>query len=162
MKLFRVICCLFVLLLSLIVFAFVPRSQASAASGLVTKGDVEAILHAGYPSTGCAPIFQAHPVPGFEDCTRAAIIPFNIGSVRHYCVDDWHIVRFIYFTGVDNVDIFTKKQAIDELNRSFAGGPAQNTPVVFKLIDKSNAPDTKGWLGDYDFKAEYRKLWGVK
>ena len=36
-------------------------------------------------------------------------------------------------------------QAIDELNRSFAGGPAQNTPVVFKLIDKSNAPDTKGW-----------------
>jgi ribose transport system substrate-binding protein len=53
-------------------------------------------------------------------------------------------------------------QAIDELNRSFAGGPAQNTPVVFKLIDKNNAPDTKGWLGDYDFKAEYRKLWGVK
>jgi ribose transport system substrate-binding protein len=53
-------------------------------------------------------------------------------------------------------------QAIDELNRSFAGAPAQNTPVVFKLIDKSNVPDTKGWLGDYDFKAEYRKLWGVK
>jgi hypothetical protein len=114
MKLFRVTYCLFVLLLFLIVFAFVPRSQASAASGLVTHGDVEAILHAGYPSTGCAPLFQAHPVPGFEDCTRAAIIPFNIGSVRHYCVDDWHIVRFIYITGVDNVDIFTKKQAVDE------------------------------------------------
>ncbi len=53
-------------------------------------------------------------------------------------------------------------QAVDELNRSFAGAPAQNTPVVFKLIDSTNVPDTKGWLGDYDFKAEYRKLWGLK
>jgi len=53
-------------------------------------------------------------------------------------------------------------QAVDELNRSFAGAPAQNTPVVFKLIDKSNVPNTKGWLGDYDFKARYRKLWGLK
>jgi hypothetical protein len=115
MKLFRVTCCLFVLLLSLIVFVFIPRSQASAASGLVTHGDVEKILHAGYTSTGCAPLFQVHPVPGFEDCTRATIIPFNVGSVRHNCVDDWHIVRLIWITGVDNVDIFTKKQAVDEL-----------------------------------------------
>jgi ribose transport system substrate-binding protein len=53
-------------------------------------------------------------------------------------------------------------QAIDELNRSFAGDKAQNTAVVFKLIDKSNVPDTKGCLGDYDYKAQYRKMWGVK
>jgi ribose transport system substrate-binding protein len=52
-------------------------------------------------------------------------------------------------------------QAVDELNRSFSGSPAQNTPVVFKLIDKTNVPDTKGWLGDFDFKSQYRKLWAL-
>ena len=46
MKLFRIMFSLVVLLLSLVVFAFVPLSQASAASSRVTKGDVEAILHA--------------------------------------------------------------------------------------------------------------------
>jgi hypothetical protein len=74
MKLLRVTCCLLVLLLSLIVFAFVPRSQASAASGLVTKGDVEAILQAPYKAGDI--IFHKHPVPGFEgDFPRAAITP---------------------------------------------------------------------------------------
>lgn len=108
MKLFRVTCCCCVLFLSLVVFAPLSGSQASAASGLVTKGDVEAILHAGYPSTGCAPLLQVHLVPGFEDCRRAAIIPFNIGSVRHYCKDVWHIVRFILINGVDNVYVFVR------------------------------------------------------
>jgi hypothetical protein len=46
MKLFRVTCCCFVLFLSLVVFAQVPWSQASAASARVTKGNVEALLHA--------------------------------------------------------------------------------------------------------------------
>jgi hypothetical protein len=116
MKLFRVTCCCGMLILSLVVFALPPGSQASAASGLVTQGDVEAILHAGYPSTGCAPLFQVHPVRGFEDCTRATLIPFSDVSGRHYCVNDWHIVRLIWGTAIDNVYIFTKKQAIDELN----------------------------------------------
>jgi ribose transport system substrate-binding protein len=52
-------------------------------------------------------------------------------------------------------------QAVDELNRAFAGTPPANTPVAYRLIDKGNAPDTKGWLGDVDFRAEFRRLWGV-
>lgn len=53
-------------------------------------------------------------------------------------------------------------QAVDELNRAFAGAPPANTPVAYRLIDKANAPDTKGWMGDVDFRAEFRRLWGVK
>jgi len=52
-------------------------------------------------------------------------------------------------------------QLVDELNRAFAGTPPANTPVAYRLIDKGNAPDTKGWLGDVDFRAEFRRLWGV-
>ena len=44
MKLFRIFCTLLVLLLSLVVFAFVPLSQASAASGRVTQGDPAPLL----------------------------------------------------------------------------------------------------------------------
>ena len=34
--------------------------------------------------------------------------------------------------------------------------------IAFRLIDRSNAPATKGWLGDVDFRADYEKLWGKK
>lgn len=51
-------------------------------------------------------------------------------------------------------------QAIDEMNRAFGKAKPANIPVVFRLIDRSNAPDTKGWLGDVDFRADYEKLWG--
>jgi hypothetical protein len=112
MKLFRVSCCLFVLLLSLVAFAFIPRSQASAASGLVTKGDVEAILHA--DPLG-AILFHEHPVPGFEDFPRAAITPLSFHSGTHYCVDDWHLERITDSNSVDNVFFFTKEQAIADL-----------------------------------------------
>ena len=73
MKLLRVTCCLFVLLLSLVAFAFVPGSQASAASGRVTKGDAEAILQP--VTSGGGILLHEHPVPGFEDYPLAAITP---------------------------------------------------------------------------------------
>lgn len=50
-------------------------------------------------------------------------------------------------------------QAVDELNRAFNGGKPVNKLVPFRLIDKSNVPDTKGWTGDVDFKARYGVLW---
>jgi hypothetical protein len=115
MKILRVTCCLFVLLLSLVAFAFVPRSQASAASGRVTQGDVEAILHAAPNGGSGGIIFHAHPVPGFEDIPLAAITPLSFTSGRHYCVDDWHVVRITTANMVDNVDFFTKEQAIADL-----------------------------------------------
>lgn len=51
-------------------------------------------------------------------------------------------------------------QAADELVRAFAGAEPANITVVDRLIDKDNAPATDGWLGDLDFRAEFRKLWG--
>lgn len=53
-------------------------------------------------------------------------------------------------------------QAADELARSFAGQSAEDTPVPYRLIVKDNAPSTQGWMGDMDFRAEYKRLWGVK
>ena len=51
-------------------------------------------------------------------------------------------------------------QAADELARAFTGAAPANVLVVDRLIDKDNAPATAGWLGDIDFKSEFRKLWG--
>lgn len=115
MKLFRVTCCLFVLLLSLVVFALVPRTQASAASGRVTRGDVEAILHADPDGGSGGILFHAHPVPGFEDYPLAAITPLSDHNGTHFCVDDWHVERIVFFNIVDNVFFFTKEQAIADL-----------------------------------------------
>ncbi len=50
-------------------------------------------------------------------------------------------------------------QAVDELNRAFNNVPAVNMPVPSRLIDKGNVPDTKGWMGDLDYKAQYEALW---
>jgi len=94
---------------SFVLVAF-PR-PASAASGLVTKGDVEAILHA-----GSIMFFHENPVPGFvEDFPRAAITPLSFNSGTHYCVDDWHVVRITDANFVDNVVFFTKEQVIADL-----------------------------------------------
>jgi hypothetical protein len=135
MKLLRITCCCCVLLLSLVVFAFVPGSQASAASGRVTKGDVEAILQT--VTSGGAILFHEHPVPGFEDFPRAAITPLSFHSGTHYCVDDWHVVRIAISQGVDNVVFFTKEQVIADLEATTVtltlDGltlPAIRTPII--------------------------------
>jgi hypothetical protein len=113
MKLFRITYCCFVLLLSLVVFALFPGSQASAASGLVTQGDVESILHA--VTSGGGILFHEHPVPGFEDYPLATITPLSFHSGTHYCVDDWHLVRITDSNSVDKVFFFTKEQVITDL-----------------------------------------------
>ena len=53
-------------------------------------------------------------------------------------------------------------QATDELVRAFAAQPAADTPVAYRLIEKDNAPTTAGWMGDVDFRAEYKRLWGLQ
>jgi len=53
---------------------------------------------------------------------------------------------------------------VDIINRLFAGAdPAGGAGALkVKLVDKSNAGDIVGrWDGDLDFRAAYRKLWGV-
>jgi hypothetical protein len=135
MKLFRITCCCFVMLLSLVVFALIPGSQASAASGRVTKGDVEAILHT--VTSGGGILFHEHPVPGFEDYPFAAITPLSFHSGTHYCLDDWHVVRIAFSNVVDNVFFFTKEQAIADLAATTitlaldgVTLPATRTPII--------------------------------
>jgi hypothetical protein len=96
--------CVLIMLLSLVLMT---AQVATAASGRVTKGDVEAILHAS--TSGGGILFHDHPVPGFEDYPRAAITPLSFHDGTHYCVDDWHVVRIADSNSVDNVDFFTKK-----------------------------------------------------
>jgi ribose transport system substrate-binding protein len=52
-------------------------------------------------------------------------------------------------------------QAIDEFTRAFAGEPAANVPVPWRLLTKANVPSGSGWAGDFDFRSAYRRLWGV-
>jgi hypothetical protein len=142
MKLLRVTCCLMVLLLSLIVFNFVPRSQASAASGLVTKGDVEAILQASYKAGDI--VFHKHPVPGVGgDFPRAAITPLSFHNGTHYCVDDWHVVRITFFNAVDNNPFSTKEQAIADLEATTITLILDGVtlPTIRTPIAKLNAAD---------------------
>ncbi len=108
---------------------------AESTSSLVTKGDVEAILHT--VASGGGILFHEHPVPGFEDYPRAAITPLSFHSGTHYCVDDWHVVRIAISQGVDNVFFFTKEQAIADLEATTVtltlDGvtlPAIRTPII--------------------------------
>lgn len=57
--------------------------------------------------------------------------------------------------------------AIDELNRGFSGMNAEEAMkeediVPLRTITKSNLPAAgEPWRGDFDYAAEYKKLWGV-
>lgn len=116
---------------SFVLVAF-PR-HASAASGRVTKGDVEAILHSGLISF----FHGASTGPSAEDFPRAAITPLSRNNGTHYCVDDWHVVRIAFANVVDNVIFFTKDQAIADLEATTVmltlDGvtlPAIRTPII--------------------------------
>jgi hypothetical protein len=141
MKIHRVTCCLLVLLLALAAFAFFPRFQASAASGVVTKGEVEFILHT--DAGAGAQVLHAHPVQGDDDYPRAIISPLSSQSGAHYCVDDWHLVRIGDFEGVDNVIFFTKEQVISDLeaNTITLTLDGVTLPVTQTPITKFNTAD---------------------
>jgi ribose transport system substrate-binding protein len=53
--------------------------------------------------------------------------------------------------------------AIDQVNRLLNGEEPVDAGVPFKLFIKENLPPKgKPWQGDLDFRAEYRKLWGLE
>ena len=52
-------------------------------------------------------------------------------------------------------------QAVDEFNRAFSGQKAENTPVNWRVLTKSNVPAAGNWTGDYDFQGHYGDLWGL-
>lgn len=54
---------------------------------------------------------------------------------------------------------------IDNLNRHFNGQKLWpgTKYIEFRLLDKTNLPKAgKSWQGDVDFRARFKKLWGVK
>lgn len=52
--------------------------------------------------------------------------------------------------------------AMDTLNRVFAGEPAANSGISIGLVDKEHPPtNSSEYVPPVDFKAAYRKAWGV-
>ncbi|WP_238558684.1 sugar ABC transporter substrate-binding protein [Paraburkholderia phenoliruptrix] len=57
---------------------------------------------------------------------------------------------------------------IDNLNRLMQGQPTVNQGIPVRLFDKTNISTlsdyemSHGWQGGYDFRAAYRKLWGMQ
>jgi ribose transport system substrate-binding protein len=57
--------------------------------------------------------------------------------------------------------------AVDELNRGFSGESAEEAMkeediVPLRTIDENDLPEAgEPWRGDYDYEAEYKKIWGV-
>jgi ribose transport system substrate-binding protein len=52
-------------------------------------------------------------------------------------------------------------QAVDELSRAFNKRKPENTPVPWRLLDKSNVPSSGGWAGDFDFESKFAQIWGA-
>jgi ribose transport system substrate-binding protein len=52
-------------------------------------------------------------------------------------------------------------QAMDALARAFADQDPETVEVPSRLLVKDNAPDTKGWQGDIDFRTQLGQLWGT-
>src|SRR5215470_17503068 len=82
------------LLLGILSVAAFPRSHVAAAPALVTYGDVQAILQAGFTAGQDAILVHASQALGapVEDASRAAIDFFTPGP-PHFCVEDWHLLR---------------------------------------------------------------------
>jgi ribose transport system substrate-binding protein len=58
---------------------------------------------------------------------------------------------------------WTGFQAMDLLNRAFAGEEPINLPIASRLFDSTNIDSIefeKGWQGDVDFRGRYAELWG--
>jgi ribose transport system substrate-binding protein len=51
-------------------------------------------------------------------------------------------------------------QSVDGLVRLFAGKKVQDAPVPQRLVTAQDPPGPQGWQGDFDYAAEYKKLWG--
>jgi hypothetical protein len=121
------------LLLGVLSVAAFPRSHVSAAPAPVTYGDVQAMFH--NVGGGLAKSLHINQFRGrwvgapTEDFSRAILTPLSLPPPgppvdAHKCVDDWHLVYLVVFTVVDNQFLFTREQAIADL---------QATSVSFTL-----------------------------
>ncbi len=127
-----------VVMLIVVSFVLVAFPRHASASGFVTQGDVESILHNSPTGVGFHGFFNGHPVPNFDDGSRARISPLSGESGgKHYCVDDWHLIQIDFEEGVDNINFFTREQAIANLEAitvtltlDGATFPSIRTPII--------------------------------
>jgi hypothetical protein len=132
---------------------------AMAETGVITRGDVQALLEA-MPTGGTAVLFRASetaavsaaPVEG----TRGAIRPLPDWDGRHYCVDDWHVILLGWFAG--NTESFTRQEAVEALSgisMSFSvtgDGYSGVLDTVRTPIKPLLAPEFFGWDEGYGFQ----------
>jgi hypothetical protein len=91
----------------------------------VTRGDAEAVLHAG--ATGGATLLDVPgglvgaPLDNVEDL-QVSIRPYS-GSPwdgHHYCVEDWHVILVLWFEGGDETfKIQDAKALLDPISMQF-------------------------------------------
>jgi hypothetical protein len=143
--------------LALTVSARVRTPSAHAAPARVTRGDVEAIFHAGFTG-GSGILLHSHQVLGapVRDVSSAVLAFFN--PVHEFCVDDWHLVRIGLSNSVDNDVFFTKEQAIADLQSTTVAFVLDSTPLTTDQtpISQMSAADQRlyGLPGPtFDFQA---------
>lgn len=92
--------------------AFLPK-QAYAGNSTVTRGDAQAIFQSVF--SGCGAVVakgNLHEGQPCEDLDRAQLRLFS-PLVRHYCADDWHVVRVTDGDTRDAVANFDAQISID-------------------------------------------------
>ncbi len=129
--------------LGFLTISFFPRTHASAAPGLVTRGDAEAIFNAAL--TGCAAVLaqgNLHEGQPCEDTQRAQLRLFAPLPTQHYCVDDWHVVRITVVFEVAPGDTNQgTRQKVDEFTASFVldGQPLDTSRTPAKPVTPPSA-----------------------
>jgi ribose transport system substrate-binding protein len=132
-----------------------PKLQQKAQAALLQHPEANAI-HAPYDSVIHLGVGAAILESGRNDKLEVVAgegFPSNIQLMRDN-------------KGQDAVNAFpsqwTGYAAVDSLNSLFHGQKPQDSGIGYKLIDREhNLPATGGYEPKVDFKATYKKIWGV-
>lgn len=132
-----------------------PKLQQKAQSALLQHPEANAI-HAPYDSVMLLGVGAALLESGRNDQIEVIAgegFPTNIQLIRDN-------------KGQDAANAFpaswTGYAAIDSLNSLFHGQKPQDSGIGYKLIDREhNLPKTGGYEPEQDYKAAYKKAWGV-
>ena len=132
---------------------------AMAETGVVTRGDVQAVLEA-MPTGATAVLFRASEIAAVSaapvEGTRGEIRPLPGWDGRRYCVDDWHVILVGWFAG--GAKSFTRQDAAESLSgisMSFSltgDGYSGVLDTVRTPIKPLLAPEFFGWDVGYGFQ----------
>lgn len=105
--------------------------------------------------------FDAMLTPLLQSAQRAGRTDFKAVSID----GNLQNLAFIRAGNLENASVGYPLEwagwgAIDNLNRVFAGQKAVDESIPFRLLTKTNLPaEGKAFEGDFDFRAQYKKLW---